>query len=166
MLISAVQQSDSVICIYTFYFTFFSIMVYHRILNIVLYAIQYDLVVYPFYIYVCVCVWVCVCSVTQLCPTLCNPVVCSQASLSMEFSRQEYWTGLPFPSPGGLLGPGIKCEPLVSPALAGRFSPTVPPGKPLLYNSLHLLIPNSQFILPLLPFPFDNHRSVVCVCEE
>ena len=43
------------------------------------------------------------CSVIQLCPTLCNPmgkIVCSpQATLSMGFSQQEYWSGLPFPSP-------------------------------------------------------------------
>jgi len=45
----------------------------------------------------------------------------------MEFSRQEYWSGLPFPSPGDLSNPGI--EPTSS-ALAGRFYMTVPPGKP------------------------------------
>ena len=44
----------------------------------------------------------------------------------MEFPRQEYWSGLPFPSPGDLPGPGI--EP-VSPALAGGFFTTEPPGK-------------------------------------
>ena len=50
MLISAVQQSDSVIhiCIHIIFFIFFSIMVYHRILNIVPGVIQ-DFVVYPFY---------------------------------------------------------------------------------------------------------------------
>ena len=47
--------------------------------------------------------------------------VTSQAPLSMEFSRQEYWSGLPFPSPGNLPDPGIKPMSLVSPALAGRF---------------------------------------------
>ena len=48
--------------------------------------------------------------VTQLCPILCDPMDCvdCQASLSMEFSRQEYWSGLPFPSPGDLPNPGIK----------------------------------------------------------
>ena len=40
-------------------------------------------------------------SVSQLCPTLCDPVDCSpQAPLPMKFFRQEYWSGLPFPSPG------------------------------------------------------------------
>ena len=50
-----------------------------------------------------------------------------QAPLSMEFSRQEYWSGLPFPPPGDLLNPRIN---LASPALAGRFFTTGPPGKP------------------------------------
>ena len=49
-----------------------------------------------------------------------------QALLSMEFSRQEYWSGLPFPTPGDLSQPGI--EP-ASPAVAGRFLTTTPPGK-------------------------------------
>ena len=47
--------------------------------------------------------------------------VAHQAPLSMEFSRQEYWSGLPFPPPGDLLNPGIKPEFFISPALAGRF---------------------------------------------
>ena len=51
--------------------------------------------------------------------------VAHQASLSMGFSRQEYWSGLPFPSPEDLPDPGIK---LTSPALAGRFFTTEPPG--------------------------------------
>ena len=44
----------------------------------------------------------------------------------MEFSRQEYWSGLPFPTPGDLPDLGINPE---SPALAGGFFTTVPPGK-------------------------------------
>ena len=47
--------------------------------------------------------------------------VAHQAPLSMEFSRQEYWSGLPFLSPGHLPNPGIKPASLVSPALAGGF---------------------------------------------
>ena len=43
------------------------------------------------------------------------------AHLSIEFSRQEYWSGLPFPSPGTLPVPGIEPRSLASPALAGRF---------------------------------------------
>ena len=59
---------------------------------------------------VCVCVCVCVCVLTaQQCLTLCEAVDCScQAPLSTGFSRQEYWSGLPFPSPGDLPDPGIE----------------------------------------------------------
>ena len=47
--------------------------------------------------------------------------VARQAPLSMGFSMQEYWSGLPCPPPGGLPKLGIKPVPLASPALAGRF---------------------------------------------
>ena len=50
------------------------------------------------------------------------------APLSLGFPRQEYWSGLPFPSPGDLPDPGIEPE---SPALTGRFFTTEPPGKPI-----------------------------------
>ena len=60
-------------------------------------------------------------SVAQLCPTLCNP-----ALLSMEFSREEYWSGLPFPSPGDLPDPGIEPR---SPALQADSLLSEPPGK-------------------------------------
>ena len=46
----------------------------------------------------------------------------------MEFSRQEYRSGLPFPTPGDLLDPGIEPTSFVSPALAGGFFTTEPPG--------------------------------------
>ena len=57
----------------------------------------------------------CVC--TLLCLTLCDPI----APLSMEFSSQEYWCGLPFPSPEDLPEPGIELVSLASPALVGKF---------------------------------------------
>ena len=70
-----------------------------------------------------VCVRVCV----QSCLTLCNPVdVASQAPLSMEFPRREYWSGLPCRPPGGLPDPGV--EP-ASPALADGFFTTATPGQ-------------------------------------
>ena len=53
--------------------------------------------------------------------------IAHQAPLSMEFSRQEYWSGLPFPSPGDLSNPGIK---LGSPTLQADALPSEPPGKP------------------------------------
>ena len=48
--------------------------------------------------------------VTRSCLTLCDPMdyIAHQASPSMDFSRQEYWSGLPFPSPGDLPDPGIE----------------------------------------------------------
>ena len=57
----------------------------------------------------------------------------SQAPQCIEFPRQEYRSGLPFPSPGDLPNPGI--EP-ASPALAGRFFTTEPPGKPFNFNTI------------------------------
>ena len=45
----------------------------------------------------------------------------------MEFSRQEYWSGLPFPPPRDLPNPGIKLLSFVSPAMAGGFFASVPP---------------------------------------
>ena len=63
---------------------------------------------------------VCVCSVTS--DYFATPVTTAcQAPLFMEFSRQEYWTSLPFPSPGDLPDRGIKSASLVSLALASRF---------------------------------------------
>ena len=53
--------------------------------------------------------------------------VAHQDPLSMGFSRQEYWSGLPFPSPENLPNPRIESA---SPALADGFFTTEPPGKP------------------------------------
>ena len=55
--------------------------------------------------------------------------IARQAPLSMEFPRQEYRNGLPFPSPGDLPNPGIEPTSPASPALVGRFFTTEPPGK-------------------------------------
>ena len=72
------------------------------------------------------CVCVCVC-VTQLCLTLCDPMDCSPpGSLSMEFSRQESWSGLPFPTPGNLLDEGTEPG---SPAEKAESLLSEPPGK-------------------------------------
>jgi len=53
--------------------------------------------------------------------------VAHQALLSMEFSRQEYWSGVPFPSPGHLLNLGTEPR---FPALQADSLPSEPPGKP------------------------------------
>ena len=67
--------------------------------------------------------------------------VAHQASLSMGFSRQEYWSGLPFPSPGDLPNPGIKPG---SPALRADALPPERPGKP---NTVSLRMTDSFFYL-------------------
>ena len=54
--------------------------------------------------------------------------VAYQAPLSMEFSRQEYWSGLPFPSSGDLPDPGLEPR---SPVLQADVLPSEPPGKPI-----------------------------------
>ena len=56
--------------------------------------------------------------------------VAHQASLSLEFSRQEYWSRLLFLTPGNIPDPGIETVSLASPALADGFFMAVPPGKP------------------------------------
>ena len=65
---------------------------------------------------------------TQSCLTLCDPMnyIARQAPLSMEFSRQVYWSGSPFLSPGDLSHPGIESESL---ALQADSLPSEPPGK-------------------------------------
>ena len=66
--------------------------------------------------------------VAQSCMILCYPMDCSyQAPLSMGFFRREYWSGLPFPSPGDLPDPGIEPR---SPTLRADALPSEPPGKP------------------------------------
>ena len=56
--------------------------------------------------------------------------VAHQVPLFIELSRQEFWSRLPFPSPGDLPDPGIEPTSPVAPALAGRFFTTEPPAKP------------------------------------
>ena len=63
--------------------------------------------------------------------TLCNPMaVACQAPLSMRFSRQEYWSQLPFPSPGDLPNPGTEPMSLMSLHWQAGSLPLAPPGKP------------------------------------
>ena len=75
--------------------------------------------------------------------------VAHQAPLSLQFSRQEYWNGLAFPTPGHLPDPGTESVILVSSVLAGGFFTTMPPGKlivlKLLINLLIQLFVDSVF---------------------
>ena len=78
--------------------------------------------------------------------------VACQVPLSMEFSRQEYWSGLPFLPAGNLPDPGIPSS-LVSPALVGRFFTIVPPSKPIefltgiVFRSCSLVHSDSLYLL-------------------
>ena len=67
----------------------------------------------------------------QSSPTLCDTTdISCKTPLTVEFSRQEYWSWLLFPTAGDLPDPGIKSVSLAFSALAGRFFAPVPPGKP------------------------------------
>ena len=77
--------------------------------------------------------------------------VAHQPPLSMGFSRQEYWSGLPFSPPGDLPNPGIEPASLASPALAGGFFTTVPPGEPYVRA-----IMKDMFFCMLNPFIFTH----------
>ena len=66
--------------------------------------------------------------------------VACQAPLSMGFSRQEYWSGLPCPPAGDLPDPGIEPMCLTSPALVANSLPLEPPGKPMSIHSLLILM--------------------------
>ena len=98
----------------------------------------------------------------QLCPTLCNPIdsLAHQGPLSMEFCRQEYWSGLPCPLPGDLPDPAIELKSFISYALAGRFFTTSTTWEALCYVYfatiffkvvLKYMKRESFFLLGLLP---------------
>ena len=104
------------------------------------------------YIYMCIYVYIHVstfsfvlsCSVVSDALLLYFIIVARQAPLSMGFPRQEYWNGLPFPSPEDPLNPGIKLASPASPVLQADSLPAEPLGKPhmCLYLPLNLNIYN------------------------
>ena len=69
--------------------------------------------------------------VAKSCPTLGNPMgyIACQAPLSIRFSRREYWSGLPFPTPGDFPDPGIKLASLMSLHWQAGSLPLAPPIK-------------------------------------
>ena len=77
-----------------------------------------------------------------------------QAPLSMEFSRQEYWSRLTFPTPGDF--PYPRTEP-ASPALADRFFTTTPSGKSILYTIVCICQPQTPNYPSAQTFPSGNH---------
>ena len=92
----------------------------------------------------------CVRDQSRSCPALHDSIDCSLlAPLSMEFSRQESWTGLPSLPPEDLPNPGTECLSPAAPALAGRFFTTEPPGKPIHCHTCTELAGVSQFLMLL-----------------
>ena len=88
--------------------------------------------------------------------------IAHQAPLSMEFSKQEYWSGLPFPPPGDLLDPVIKAASPESPALASRFFTTV--SSIYLVNSLgkYVVVVQSHSCVQLFATHGLQHARLPC----
>ena len=114
------------------------------------------------------CVCVCVCVWAQLLSHV-PRTVAHQAPLSMEFSRQASWSGLPFPSPQDLPDSGIELESLASPVWAGGFFTTVPPGKPDSVTPNKCVLKNRGFTywapLKILPF-FDFTACILFLSSD
>ena len=88
--------------------------------------------------------------------------VARQAPLSMGFSRQEYWSGLPCPLPGDLPDTGIKPRSLMSPALAGGPLPPTPPGKPQISSQKQVnQFPELSMTLPRVASSIFSKRRCI-----
>ena len=82
--------------------------------------------------------------VSKSCPTLATPcTVDHKAPLSIGFSRQEYWSGLPFPSPGDLPDPGIESQ---SPTLQAHSLLSEAPGKPTIQYATFKFQSKEKFV--------------------
>ena len=88
-----------------------------------------------------------------------------QASQSMGFSRQEYWSGLLFASPGDFPNPGIEPG---SPALQADTLPTEPPGKPKLQRQVKYISNNSKSTVHSLKWDSSKHFSPLLtdICNQ
>ena len=99
-----------------------------------------------YFIYSSVCVYVFSCSVASDSLRPYGLTVARQAPLSIRFSRQKYWSGLPFPPPGDLPNPGTECISFVS-CIVGTFFTADPLGKPI-YSCECMLIQTLELFLP------------------
>ena len=101
----------------------------------------------------------CVICCAQSRATLCDPMDCAcQAPLFMEFSRQEYWRELPFPTPGDLPDPGIEPTSLTCPALAAGLFTNSATWEAGGQNNLCI---NTDLVVTLQPF-----RTSQCSSDE
>ena len=103
-------------------------------------------------LYILICLYIVVVWFLSCLPLFCDPMDCSPPGFSVHarMPRQEYWSGLPFSSPGHL--PDLELEPL-SPALAGRFFSTEPPGKSI-YVCIYM---NTYMYICAFFFRFFSH---------
>ena len=98
----------------------------------------------------------CVCAQSlHLCLTLCHPMDYRPPGSSMGLSQQEYWRGLPFPTPRDLPNPGIE---LVASALAGKFFTTKSTGKPNFLLKVKVLAAQS---CPTVCDPMDSVHGIL-----
>ena len=95
---------------------------------------------------------VCVCVFSRVWTSATPWIVTCQAPLSMSFPRQEYWSGLPFPSPGYLPHLVIEATSLSSPALAGGFFTDEPPGNVYLGTGCKSLLSDTLYSSTQLKF--------------
>ena len=108
----------------------------------------------PWIFYMCshtcsVCVCVCIQSLRHVSLIVTPWTIAHQALLSMQFSTQEYWNELPFPTPRDIPGPGIEPASLPSPTLAGSFLATASLGKPNTCVLLALFVQHVTWITNL-----------------
>ena len=108
------------VCVYRYRYIFFQILFHYRLLQI----IEYSSLGYP--IHLCCLSVLCECSVTSVQSAFCDPMDCNPPGSPVhEILQGEYWSRLPFPSPGDLPDSGTDPVSLTSPALAGgRFFTT------------------------------------------
>ena len=104
-------------------------------------------------LYICVCIYICI--VSHACSVVSNFfatlwMVTHNSPTSMGFSRQEYWSWLPFPFPGDLPHPGLEPTGSVAPELAGEFFTTESPRKPYIYIYA-IYMPLYIYIMPYMP---------------
>ena len=93
--------------------------------------------------------------------------VVGQAPLSIRFSRQEYWSGLPFPPPGALPDPGTKPVSPAFPALIDWFFTTEPPGKPKWNPTEGIYVYVHMYIFANICWIIEKAREFqknICLC--
>ena len=95
-----------------------------------------------------------ICVLSHVWPFLTPWTVAHQVPLSMGFSRQEYWSGLPFPPPGDL----------PNPALAGSFLTTSTPRKPILNTVMYVCQSQSPNPSHIPHFPLGIHKCSLHLC--